>query len=703
MDLSEYIESRFTDYGSRLLDLESKMNSIMPNSKDVERQEWNEKWNTMNVNRTLQVGTVVDNRDKHQLGRILVRIHGRHHPRLKEEKLEIVEPIHPFGGMDDCGSNWVPPVGSQVAVLFSGGLLGQGYYLGTIPRGEILDERGNPLVGQRSIRLFDRRWGSSYNYRNEGHLGSLENEDLPPWSTESYRKVQRTAAKNQEVSEPSIYGFKTPEKHMLKMCDGFHDQKLLGKRLLLQSSKGNLLYMKDDILNIPGAYEYGSPEAQPDVVYEESQYVFKGAGEGESIASESHLRGNLYETYPILPDDGEDPWGKITHTPNDHVVVSSTYLTSGLWLQGEDLPDDFERSLKADPILPMTGVALQSIMGGRILMDDRFDAQDLEDDDNAYNKFKGIKSDEDLWSYVKIESISEHSIVLSDQESRGYRSPFNGIFIESALGNSLSFIDHMDGDKIRGGLMGVVLQSTTGHQIRMYDGGGELENSKRRKTLGSKVNGRQARFLIKSGFGQRIEMNDGPIQEEPGDQSLSIIQPDGEGSQNAIILQNGPDGKQQLVHIKAARLRIDSTASHHIRNVGGYEVVRRNQGSIEINKNFGTDFAQEGGALAPSVEFASQKLVFAEGDILLYGGKEGLASDLDGAGTDDTGGTAGAASAGGGVDENSVAPVVVDTVGQGIPCPLMPDSGFGCIFIGKGDEKNAHVSPSVRATRRPLG
>jgi len=466
MELGKYIEETVSKLTERIRNLETQLNVLLPGSPQFQRAAEQDQLDNSVRQDSIYLGTVVDNRDKFIAGRCLVRIHGRHRQDLAEDKLEMIEPIQPFGGLDDCGSNWAPPVGSQVVVLYSGGLLGQGYYLGTVPRSEVLDKDGKPVAGQRGVRLFDRRW-SGYEYRQTGHLGTLKNEDLPPWASESYRNTQRGALSDQDTSEPSIFGFKTPEKHFLKLCDGFFDQKLMGKRVVLQSSKGNLLYMKDDMLNKPEAYEKGSPLAPKEGTGEDRDLT-KGFFENGTQVESANLRGNLYETYPVLKKDG-DPWARIEHTPNDHVIVSGTILSNGTFSEGggsggggsggggSALLNSGSSSIgvvgaggsgsgsgsgssggsyECKNILEMTGAVLQSAMGNRLIMDDNFAATNLVDSDNTYLNFRSIKETEKLSSFIKLESISEHSIVLSDQESAGgVRGTFSGIFLESALGN----------------------------------------------------------------------------------------------------------------------------------------------------------------------------------------------------------------------------------------------------------------------------
>src|SRR5690606_37925828 len=70
-------------------------------------------------------------------------------------------------------------------------------------------------------------------------------------------------AAQRRVTWPHIYGFKTPEKHMLKMVDGNAKCNRRYKRLELMSGTGNWLMFKDDHLRPCGEWSHtkmGPPE-----------------------------------------------------------------------------------------------------------------------------------------------------------------------------------------------------------------------------------------------------------------------------------------------------------------------------------------------------------------------------------------------------------------------------------------------------------
>ena len=55
-----------------------------------------------------------------------------HNADTPVNNLPFAMPISNFGGIDDCGGNWIPPAGSTVALLFEGGNRQSPYYIGTV-------------------------------------------------------------------------------------------------------------------------------------------------------------------------------------------------------------------------------------------------------------------------------------------------------------------------------------------------------------------------------------------------------------------------------------------------------------------------------------------------------------------------------------------------------------------------------------------
>jgi len=196
-------------------------------------------------------------------------------PDATIDRLPFAYPISTFGGFDDSGVNWIPPAGSSLMLSCEAGDRDAVYYHGTTwtrdrgPDGE--DCNGQPHNFNFNVKEYNEIWeGHRKGYLVGPNDGS---QVLPPWNTENYNNFDASTTsdfyKNEEeqkrVTWPHIYGFKTPEKHMLKMVDGNPKCGRRYKRLELMSGTGNWLMMKDDHLHPCGEWantKLGPPEPQ---------------------------------------------------------------------------------------------------------------------------------------------------------------------------------------------------------------------------------------------------------------------------------------------------------------------------------------------------------------------------------------------------------------------------------------------------------
>jgi hypothetical protein len=193
----------------------------------------------------LLTALVVDTKDMWKQGRIRYFSPLMHAPNMPIKKLPWAWPVSPMGGFDDSGLFWVPPASSSVAILFEAGSRHSAYYIGTT---------------WHRTRKFG--WGMNieeYENIHKGHrngylLGNDETDVLPPWNTENYNGI--------DINDPSamdpgtdaykkltysnIYGFKTPQKHMMKLVDGDYNCSHKHKRIEILSSCGNWMVFKDD-------------------------------------------------------------------------------------------------------------------------------------------------------------------------------------------------------------------------------------------------------------------------------------------------------------------------------------------------------------------------------------------------------------------------------------------------------------------------
>jgi len=210
-----------------------------------------------------------------------------HDPLTPLLKLPFASPVSNMGGFDDCGMNWVPPAGSTLVVFFEGGARDAGYYIGTTWS----RDRG---PGGSELPVPSREWEGIYKGHRKGYFHGPgpgdpndEHQSLPPWNTENYNSLdidrleEFTKDENEQlkVTFPHIYGFKTPEKHMLKMVDGNAKCNRRWKRLELMSGCGNWMIFKDDHLHYGG--QWAHPECPPD----------PGGGQEGMACSHKHRSG----------------------------------------------------------------------------------------------------------------------------------------------------------------------------------------------------------------------------------------------------------------------------------------------------------------------------------------------------------------------------------------------------------------------------
>jgi len=168
---------------------------------------------------------VVSTNDPLKEGRVRYFCPFLHNPEQTIDELPYANPISSMGGFDDSGLSWVPPVGSTIALLFERGERQAAYYIGTIwSRDRGPDKENN--FNYNNIPEFDELYiGRGENY----HIGPKDgSQSLPPWNTESYNgkdidsteEIETDPESIKKAAYPNIYGFKTPQKHMVKMVDG---------------------------------------------------------------------------------------------------------------------------------------------------------------------------------------------------------------------------------------------------------------------------------------------------------------------------------------------------------------------------------------------------------------------------------------------------------------------------------------------------
>ena len=168
--------------------------------------------------------------------------------------------VSSMGGFDDSGLTWIPPAGSTVCILFENGNRASPYYIGTTWH------RNRGPDGAHNWGIDIPEYQRCYEGKRGGYLVGPDDgsQVYPPWNTENYNGFDLSSivdfASNPEAQKlitiPNIYGFKTPEKHMIKMVDGDPKCDRKWKRLEILSSCGNWIMLKDDHMHYAGQWAH---------------------------------------------------------------------------------------------------------------------------------------------------------------------------------------------------------------------------------------------------------------------------------------------------------------------------------------------------------------------------------------------------------------------------------------------------------------
>jgi hypothetical protein len=543
----------------------------------------------------IHMAVCVDTRDPWKMGRILVYCPIIHNLRktqvMSESTLHWAMPCSAFGSLDEVGSVFIPPEGSTVLILFEGGNRDSLFYIGCtwLPKrtDEISSSAGFTPLRERY------RWSGSPGTRARDVRNQDPSHLLPPWNNESYFGNDYTVSSGPAGSEsdvtiqadetgniiaapnagaenripgggnystqgwrsadiPHIYGIKTPEKHFLQFDDGSfeREQKLWGKRVVLQSSKGHFLIFKDD---------------------------------NDKTAEELYLN-RFFDTYnDAVATPGGNPFNKphLGHTVElNHTGVQLQSFGGGRLIIDDKIRGDLEPGQNAwssrFPPSPQSG------------------------------------GSQKLWrTMIRLESHTEHRITLSDhhEDQEFQRSPKDGIFINTATGHALQMQDHTDQSGNAGIQRKILLQSTSGHKLEMKDYRCTKQSKSSRSTgryLGKGQRGyrddnvydnpsfisdgkglpQQVCFKLTSGFGQFLLFEDGSNQQQVAEQFVQLANAPGKNDPFNFLKMNQQIGRK-LVHLRCAGERLTTVELNYLRVTERNEVLvaKRNQIHVVEEQN----------------------------------------------------------------------------------------------------------------------
>lgn len=538
-----------------------------------------------------------------------------HDPKRPIKEFPWALPVSSMGGFDDSGLSWVPPAGCTVCILFENGNRASPYYIGTAWH------RNRGPDGKHN-------WGitiEEYYKVSEGHRkGYMVGPDdgsqvFPPWNTESYNGFDLTSVVDfAEVPEaqklityPNIYGFKTPEKHMIKMVDGDPKCNRKWKRFEIMSSCGNWIMLKDDHLHYAGQWAHpdcGVPDGDTSCVQgvaagsdiDNLRGGFKPASEGQLGLETEDGEAPDARTTNILPKFGAKKEDTPCGGPSPCGVGSNTKIIGGhpaTSAVGSTYPPGcapcsktqvganpyFKHRQECRPYrgpntpqnptadLPQSGIQFMSMSGHTFVMDDSVQEPfgdpiwEREFDFGCTNLYEGRT----YW-----QSATGHRIEMSDVELQCHpcirKGPVgNWMKLTTATGNKIELNDHTLPGCIAGEARGIHLQSTSNHTIDMVDDTNK-QCSPCKRNQGIPIPAANKAFVrIRTGYGLEMHFGDDFSQQETQQQYIQIFCPHKDNCRGPHIhrYQEAPSGPG-LVFLRVAGNYVAVTTDDHITVVG---------------------------------------------------------------------------------------------------------------------------------------
>lgn len=481
-----------------------------------------------------------------------------HPPNATAKQLPWAYPISSQGGFDDSGCTWVPPAGSRLCVLFESGNRNWAYYLGTTWERD-RSKGWNPITVEE------------YNKIHNGHRGGylVGSDDgsqvFPPWNTENYNGNdidsivdfdQDVDAQN-KITYPNIYGWKTPQKHMIKMVDGNYKCNFRWQRFEIKSAQGNHIILKDDKMH---------PSAQ---------WAHPGCGCGGGDLSLCNNEDEPIEQVEDCPADASED------------TCANPYFKHKNECKPYQGPQNCQNN-KVDKVsLPQSGIQIISLSGHTLWMDDSVsEPKGTNDWENSLEPFdygcpegEGVYKGKTVWK-----SAHGHQIVLSDVEPDGkprLRGDENYIRLLSATGNKIELNDDSVscdctcencgcgcGVDQAGPKRGITMQSTSNHTFEMID-----ENNKQcgpnRKEGGVPKNEATDAFVrIRTGYGLEMHMADDNSQQNTERQYIQLLAPQKDACCGPHIIRMQEDPNCGYIFVKAAGDYVCVTEGDHYTAVG---------------------------------------------------------------------------------------------------------------------------------------
>jgi len=472
----------------------------------------------------------------------------QHDPKNPVKSLPWAYPISNQGGFDDCGSTWVPPAGSKLCLIFEAGNRQWPFYLGT--------------TWDRDRSRGWRYPVPEYEKIHRGHRGGYlvgpdETQVFPPWNTENYNgydidsisEFDNDPEAQNKITYPNIYGWKTPQKHMIKMVDGNYKCNFRWQRLEIKSSQGNHLIFKDDRVH-PSA-QWAHPECgcgggdlskcnegdEPIEKIEDCSRKIepgpnenaRGWGDGGPVNPNVMMIGSGKGRSAISSGGGSGGPGSTCANP---------YFKQRSECRPYSGPGNCQNNKVDKTTLPQSGIQMTSLSGHTFYMDDS-----VKEPRGKNNWERGIeKFDYGCDNVFKGRSVWKsahgHQIMISDVEPDDkpfLRGDENFIRILTATGNRIELNDDTKitpppgcappGNNQAGPRRGIELHSTSNHLIQMVDENNDQASPNRREGGIPNNKATDAFVRIRTGYGLEIMMADDNSQRHCQTQYIQITAP----------------------------------------------------------------------------------------------------------------------------------------------------------------------------------
>jgi hypothetical protein len=554
------IPEKIENIAGRISEIEGRFSDLNYNFASLVQTEFKSNFNVPPQSaaiHSLHTVICVETIDPLKQGRVRFFSPLLHPPNISPKQLPWAYPISSQGGFDDSGCTWVPPAGSRLCVLFESGNRNWAYYLGTTWERD--RSRGWDPIAVEEYEKIHRGHRGGY------LVGENEKQVFPPWNTENYNgndmdsviDFDNDVDAQNKITYPNIYGWKTPQKHMIKMVDGNYKCNFRWQRFEIKSAQGNHIILKDDKIHPSAQW------AHPDC----------GCGGGDLS----------------LCNNGDEPIEQVEDCPADGAdeTCANPYFKHNNECKPYKGPQNCQNNKVDKVTLPQSGIQIISLSGHTIWMDDSVaEPKGSNDWENSLEPFdygcpegEGVYKGKTVWK-----SAHGHQIVLSDVEPDGQprlRGDENYIKILSATGNKIELNDDSVscdctcencgcgcGTDQAGPKRGITMQSTSNHTFEMID-----ENNKQcgpnRKEGGTPKNEATDAFVrIRTGYGLEMHMADDNNQQNTDKQYIQLLAPQKDACCGPHIIRMQEDPNCGYIFVKAAGDYVCITEGDHYTAVG---------------------------------------------------------------------------------------------------------------------------------------